>query len=440
MSVKAWVYVGSVLVGGALIIGLTLFGAAATPAQLPAFLSLTALASLGQLFKVEAPGKQNYHTSLIFVFAALILLDPYLLILLIVISLLAEWAKERLLNSVHLRNWYLQPFNISTLVLAAVAARWIYYAVLERPVAEVGVPPWFPAFLLSAVSFVLINHTLVGLALVLARGISCRESGVFDIENLLTEVILLCLGFVVASLWSLNLWLIPLALAPLVLMHRALKVPLLKQEAQTDPKTGLWNARHFVRLFTAELERAKRFGRPLAMIMADLDLLRNINNTYGHLAGDAVLAEMGQIIRKTVRGYDIAGRFGGEEFTIALPETGPIEAKNIAERLRRAVESFEFRLTSNQTPVQVTMSLGLAIFPADADSPAGLVHAADVAVLQAKLRGRNCTVCSSEVPESFRLTIGGADERLSSPYEGSFFSPPLPHPSPHDATPAVSSS
>jgi diguanylate cyclase (GGDEF)-like protein len=440
MSRRAWAYVWLVFLGGALAIGLALPRAAVTNAQLPTFLALTAFATLAQLYKVEAPGRQSYHTSLIFVFAALILLPPILLIALIAISLLAEWAKERLMDSDLLRNWYLQPFNISTLVLTALAARWLYDSVLETPIAGVSIPSWFPAVLASAASFVLINHLLVGLALVLARGISWRHSGILDAEILVTEVILLCLGFVVASLWSINLWLIPLALSPLVLMHQALKIPLLKHEAQTDPKTGLWNARHFVRLFTTELERARRFDRPLALIMADLDLLRNINNTYGHLAGDAVLAEMGQIIRKAIRGYDIPARFGGEEFTIALPETGAIEAKNIAERLRRAVETFEFRVTNNQTPVRVTMSLGVALHPTDALTAAGLVHAADVAVLQAKLQGRNCTICASDVPDVVKSTYDGDDERLIYPHEATFVPRPPCQPSPRDTTPIASGS
>ena len=93
----------------------------------------------------------------------------------------------------------------------------------------------------------------------------------------------------------------------LVLMYKALMIPQLKRDAQVDAKTGLFNARHFTVLFTAEVERAQRFGRPLSLIMADLDLLRNINNTYGHLAGDLVLAEMGRVIKETIREYDIAG-------------------------------------------------------------------------------------------------------------------------------------
>ena len=101
-------------------------------------------------------------------------------------------------------------------------------------------------------------------------------------------------------------------------MYRALKIPLLQHEAQIDAKTWLSQRPPFSDTLTAELQRAKRFTRPLSLIMSDLDLLRNVNNTYGHLAGDAVLTGIGKLIRATIREYDFAGRFGGEEFVDCL--------------------------------------------------------------------------------------------------------------------------
>src|SRR5205085_3337223 len=105
-------------------------------------------------------------------------------------------------------------------------------------------------------------------------------------------------------------------------------------EARLDPKTGLFNARHLEFALADEMDRARRFGRPLSVLVADLDLLRNVNNTYGHLAGDAVLTTIGKIFRSHLRSYDVATRFGGEEFAILLPETGEESALAIAERIR----------------------------------------------------------------------------------------------------------
>src|SRR5437764_523095 len=133
------------------------------------------------------------------------------------------------------------------------------------------------------------NHVILAPMMTLARGYSLRQSGVFSFESLSTDFILATLGLAVAAFWMLNPWLIPFAIAPLLLIHRSLAIPQLQAEARIDPKTGLFNARHFATVMQEELGRAQRFQRPLSLIMADLDLLRDINNTYGHLAGDAVL-------------------------------------------------------------------------------------------------------------------------------------------------------
>ena len=153
--------------------------------------------------------------------------------------------------------------------------------------------------------------------------------------------------------------------------------------------------------------------------MADLDLLRNINNTYGHLAGDAVLAGVAQLIRQNIRAFDIAGRFGGEEFAIVLPETTAQEALKVAEALRFAVESASFTAPTTESRIRATLSLGVASFPDDAQLADGLVHAADVAVYQAKLRGRNCTVGAFEIPRSVTLeNLSEADRlNLSAPFQ-----------------------
>ena len=153
----------------------------------------------------------------------------------------------------------------------------------------------------------------------LARGHSLRESGLFSFPSLSTDLVLAMLGVAMAAFWVANPWLIPFAVAPLLLIHRSLSVPQLQEEARVDPKTGLFNARHFALALNEELLRAERFERPLSLVMADLDLLRDINNTYGHLAGDAVLQGIAEVFRSQLRHYDVPARFGGEEFAILLP-------------------------------------------------------------------------------------------------------------------------
>src|SRR5439155_19383879 len=140
-------------------------------------------------------------------------------------------------------------------------------------------------------------------------------------------------------------------------IHRSLSVPQLEAEARVDPKTGLFNARHFGAALNEEIIRSQRFDRPLALIMADLDLLRDINNSYGHLAGDAVLKGLAEVFRMHLRHYDVPARFGGEEFSILLPETSPEEALEIAERIRRAVATTLFDFETSSDPIRSTVSV-----------------------------------------------------------------------------------
>jgi GGDEF domain-containing protein len=337
MSYRAWTYIWLVLLAATGLVAVATIGPSntvidVTPFHWVTFGTLVFLATVAQLFEATY-GKQSYYPHIVFFFAGVLLLPPPLFIMVIVIPHIVEWGKERWVKGPHLRNWYIQPFNISSHVIAAYVAHWTYNLVLANTLPLAMLSPVVTA-LAAALIYIAINHILVGQALVLARNISWKQSRVLELPSLLPDVIMGFLGYVVSVLWTINPWLILPAISPLVLMYQALMIPQLKQEAQTDSKTGLWNARHFASIFAMEMDRAKRFNRPVSLIMADLDLLRNINNTYGHMAGDAVLAGIGRIIRETVREYDIAGRFGGEEFAIALPETEPFRRRTQTKHFR----------------------------------------------------------------------------------------------------------
>ncbi len=424
MSRRAWAYIWGVLAAGTLLGGWLLPGLA-DEAPWPTCAALTLLATLALLFKTVFKSKHQadgasiaYSPVLVFFFAGVLLLPPAFLVPLVVIPHLIDWAKERWNKSDNLPAWYIQPFNIATYLIVGVFACVLYRGLNTGPAMGLSPAPVLGVMAII-LAYVVLNSVFIGLALVLARGLSWQATGVLNPENLLPDFIMLSLGYAVALLWSLNPWLVLPVLSPLVLISRALQVPQLKKEAQTDGKTGLANARHFGNLAKAELDRAARFNRPVALVMADLDLLRDVNNTYGHLAGDVVLTGIGQIIRETVREYDVAGRFGGEEFALVLPEAGPVEAHRLAERLRQAVEAASFKVTTSPTPIRVTMSLGVACFPTDGDTLTGLIHEADVAVYQAKLNGRNRVVCATDVPHYIRLgdvTAGPGSEEPARAY------------------------
>ncbi|WP_415517758.1 MAG: PAS domain S-box protein [Desulfovibrio aminophilus] len=167
---------------------------------------------------------------------------------------------------------------------------------------------------------------------------------------------------------------------------------LLLELATTDGLTGLTNRRHFLERGRAELERARRTGHPVSCIMFDVDHFKKVNDTYGHDAGDAVLKTLARTARETLRGMDVLGRIGGEEFAAILPETDLEAALHAAERLRLAVASMN--VEHDGRPLPVTVSLGVALSSGPDESLDDLLRRADQALYEAKDSGRNRTVAS----------------------------------------------
>jgi diguanylate cyclase (GGDEF)-like protein/putative nucleotidyltransferase with HDIG domain len=347
------------------------------------FAILATGAALSHIFTVRTARDSAFHTSWVFVIPAALLLPPPLLVLLTAAMHVPEWLKQRY-------PWYIQSFNICNYTLSILAAWGAGRIVLDAhgTIADENLR-WAIAGLVVCVVAVAANHVILAPMITLARGHSVRESGVFALESLSIDFVLSTLGLAIAAFWDSNPWLIPFAIAPVFFVHRSLSVPKLQDEARVDAKTGLYNARHFSTVLDEELARAKRLERPLSLIMADLDLLREINNTHGHLAGDEVLRGISRVFRRELRHYDIPCRFGGEEFAILLPETSPEEAFEIAERVRRAVAAEGFDVPTSTEEIYATVSMGVAAYPRDADEVTKLVHHADVAVYRAKLQGRN---------------------------------------------------
>ena len=164
------------------------------------------------------------------------------------------------------------------------------------------------------------------------------------------------------------------------------------QEAQrlslTDPLTGLWNYRYLKESIRREVERASRFGRMLAVLALDLDRFKEVNDTYGHTAGDAVLVEFARRIRGVVREVDLAFRQGGEEFVVLLPETDADGAATVAQRLGGAVRDQPI-VVDGSGDIEVTVSIGIAVYPSHATTVQAVLDAADDALYAAKSAGRD---------------------------------------------------
>ena len=173
--------------------------------------------------------------------------------------------------------------------------------------------------------------------------------------------------------------------------------------ATLDALTGLNNRRQFEIRLKQETANAKRNKKPLCCIMLDVDYFKKVNDTWGHSAGDCVLKNVAKIVAQELREYDIASRYGGEEFCILLPDTKLREAVFVAQRLRSAVEKADICLSDDQVlgldTLNVTISVGVSEYDFGSDTPEKLHQAADIALYEAKKRGRNRVVVYDEAFE-----------------------------------------
>ncbi len=193
--------------------------------------------------------------------------------------------------------------------------------------------------------------------------------------------------------WGLSFALISAISGALYGRNRKTKTALLKSEKRfqemsiTDDLTGLHNSRHFFNQLKQEIERTNRYGHPLTLLILDLDNFKRYNDTYGHVAGDEVLAATGKILEKSLRNTDSAYRYGGEEFTIILPETDGQDAAHFAERLRMSFES-QALAVHKERHHSVTASIGVAQYKGK-EEMAAFIKRADDNMYLAKKKGKN---------------------------------------------------
>ena len=217
-------------------------------------------------------------------------------------------------------------------------------------------------------------------------------------ENAL-ELATLSLGGVTAIVLVTQPVLVALMLLPVIVLHRNVLMRQLEEKAAQDSKTGLLTAEEWQTRVAAELVRNARTREPFGVLMVDLDRFKKVNDTYGHVAGDAVLRTVAATITGQLRAYDSVGRWGGEEFVVLLPQIAEHGACDVAERIRTAVGALTVTVSVGDATHVITdlsASVGVACFPDAAVTVDGLVNAADERMYRAKRAGRNTVVSGAE--------------------------------------------
>jgi diguanylate cyclase (GGDEF)-like protein len=325
--------------------------------------------------------------------AALIALPPLLACGIVV--LIFAWSWPRIWRK--RRPLYRWIFSGATVVLGTQAAA----AVLALdPHTYPGVPTGLAALglvVLAAGLRWLINFSMVAGAMLLSSP-TMRAVAVFEnIGERVLEIGALGLGLAAAAILTYN----PMLLAGIVVgvaaMHRGVLVAQFRKAARIDTKTGLDTAGWWQQLAEHAFQRAHATSAGLAVLMIDLDHFKRINDTYGHIAGDHVLRSVAHAITSEIRDSDTAGRWGGEEFVILVPDVNSAELRAIAERVRRRIHALIITAPGDEsTTVQdLTASLGGARYPSPGiNTIDDLVLAADTALYQAKKAGRDQVVTS----------------------------------------------
>jgi len=239
------------------------------------------------------------------------------------------------------------------------------------------------------------------------------------------------LGVATAGLLARDPWSATVLLATVLGLHRALLVAHLQTAANTDAKTGLATAGFWHHVAEAHLARACRTGAPLAVLMIDLDDFKALNDTHGHLTGDRALTAVAAALQGETRPDDLAGRFGGDEFVIALPDTDLDQATGAAHRIRARIAALSITPPTTQpgtdgptmvsSPIRLSCSIGVAAYPHTPGPLDTLLMAADTALYQAK-NNRPSTPANPAPRDHARLTTSPASVTVRLPH------PPGPRP------------
>jgi diguanylate cyclase (GGDEF)-like protein len=318
-------------------------------------------------------------------------------------------------------------FTTATVVLAVQAAAAVIG--LSDPPVLFRSTGGLVTVLLALLVYAAVNMVLVVGVIVLSgpnRRLSTFLQLIGRSDDAVLELATLSMGALAAcTVASLGPAYAVLLLPPLIVLHRTVLVRQLEEAASTDGKTGLLNAAAWHVQARGVLRRIERAGGRATVLVLDLDHFKLVNDRYGHLVGDQVLAAVAAAVRGEVRDDDLVGRFGGEEFAVVLPQTSAADARRIAERIRRHIAEMPMSISDDPAsePIQITVSMGVAALGETWESTTGnrltdLLAGADRALYQAKNAGRNHVwmLTDTEITGGRASEAGGPADQPARPW------------------------
>lgn len=324
----------------------------------------------------------------------LLLLPPALALLATVfLNLLWSQSVRRRLE-IHRR-----VFNVAAIGCGDMLGSLFFHSVVGD---DASLPVWFGCAVLAVVLARMANYLFLSVIILMTQPAALRR--ILDREALTYTGAELCAGLMVAFLAMQSVPLVVLAVPPVIMLHRSLLHDQLRHLSRTDAKTAVLNAGAWEHDAEVELTRARKAHESTSVLICDIDHFKQVNDEHGHLAGDEALRAVAQRLQALLRQGDILGRFGGEEFVILLSGIGVVNAKSIAERLRRSAAADPIAVETGS--IRLTVSLGVATLENSDGSLAEMLAAADEALYSAKRGGRNKVV----VARKLRSATGPEDE------------------------------
>jgi diguanylate cyclase (GGDEF)-like protein len=356
---------------------------------------LEASGHIERIREISSEGSPHNHLQSVWFFAGVLLLPPPLIAALLAISYTHSWVRVYQRRAVAHRK----VFSAATVVLACAAAYAVLTAIypgadrsfavaLDGPMALVAVTA-------AGALYRLVNYGLVVLVIIATNPDRPARKALGHASDQLMIAGAVGLATGIAVVMTTRPWWTPLLIVTVLALHTGLLLPQFRDASRTDGKTGLFEPTFWADLTNDELDRARRLNGTLGVLLIDLDHFKRVNDGYGHLAGDMVLRAVADAIKHAVRGHDMVGRYGGEEFAVVLPGLNADGVHAAAERVRAAIAGLAVTVPDLDGDTRVvrglTASVGAAVYPDHGTDRTSLLLAADAALYDAKTEGRDRT-------------------------------------------------